>query len=197
MKKVKLFEQFVNENSSDLDELLKYVGSYDSNAKYIDDYKRYKRASDNNDSLLMRFKELSSSDKKKALKEIDKKFKGDSDVIDAFKRMDESVDNGELITEGKIRDFLKSSRKFFNAIAIEGKETAQAFGKIYRNIAKGEELSDKEMEEIGEQLKDALRTVGLTAIAVLPGGAIVALIIKALKAERFFIPSNLKYLIEK
>tara|TARA_B100000767_G_scaffold3247_1_gene3107 strand:+ start:2680 stop:3237 length:558 start_codon:yes stop_codon:yes gene_type:complete len=72
-------------NMSDLEVFLKYFKSYDFYAQYIDDGGQYKSAVNNNDSIVNRFNDLSSSDKKKAKKELLKHFKSaykSKDIID-------------------------------------------------------------------------------------------------------------------
>lgn len=69
---------------SDLDMFMKYGMSYDFYADYIDNGTQYRNAKNNNASIEQRFKELSSSDQKKALKALYKKFSKD-DVDRVFK----------------------------------------------------------------------------------------------------------------
>lgn len=81
----KLKNQLEKEILSDLDLFLKYFKSYDFHYQYIDDGGQYKAAKNNNDSIEDRFNNLSSSDKKKAKKELLKYFKGsykDKKIID-------------------------------------------------------------------------------------------------------------------
>jgi hypothetical protein len=99
----------------------------------------------------------------------------------------------EPISEGMVDDFLtkmKSKFKQFIAnISQEKDETKEAF-KLITQSAKGEkELTDAEKKQVGDQMKDVLKTVGLAAASVLPGGTIYFLIIKLLKLEKFTLPS--------
>lgn len=71
----KLKNQLEKEILSDLELFLKYFKSYDLYSQYIDDGGQYKAATDNNSSIIDRFNNLSSSDKKKAKKELLKHFK--------------------------------------------------------------------------------------------------------------------------
>jgi len=80
-------------------------------------------------------------------------------------------------------------QKFISAVKQEGKETKEAVSLLIK-AAKGDiELSDEQKEQIGNQLKDVLKTIGLTAIAVLPGGFIAGALIKIFKAESLVTPS--------
>jgi hypothetical protein len=88
-------------------------------------------------------------------------------------------------------DELKSKfNKFITALKQEGKETKVAFTLLAQAAQGKKNLSDVEKKQIGDQMKDVLKTIGLTAIAVLPGGSIAAILIKLLKAERYILPSS-------
>ena len=95
-----------------------------------------------------------------------------------------------------IEDFTSKAKKFLIALKEEGKETAEILNILYGHIFKNKKMTDFEKEQVGEQLKDVLRTVGLTTIAVMPGGVIFAIIIKALKLQKHLFPSNFRYLNE-
>jgi hypothetical protein len=80
--------------------------------------------------------------------------------------------------------------QFISNMDKEKDETKEAF-KLIAQSAKGEkDLTDAEKKQIGDQMKDVLKTVGLTAASVLPGGTIYFLIIKLLKLEKFTLPSS-------
>ena len=90
-------------------------------------------------------------------------------------------------------DFKVKFKKFISALKQEGKATKQAFI-ILAQAAQGKKtLTANEKKQIGDQMKDVLKTLGLTAIAVLPGGIIAGLIIKLLKAEKYITPSAFMY----
>jgi len=94
-----------------------------------------------------------------------------------------------LIKEGFVDNMKTKIKDFISAIKQEGQETKDAF-KLILQAAKGEiELSNEQKEQIGNQLKDVLKTVGLTAIATLPGGFIVAALLKIFKQTHLIIPS--------
>lgn len=94
-----------------------------------------------------------------------------------------------IIQENYITDIKTKLSSFINAVKQEGKETKEAL-KLIIQAAKGDiELSKAQKEQIGNQLKDILKTIGLTAIAVLPGGIIVGALIKLFKAESLITPS--------
>jgi len=94
-----------------------------------------------------------------------------------------------IIKEGFIDNMKSKITAFVNAIKQEGQETKEAVSLLIK-VAKGDiELSDEQKEQIGNQLKDVLKTIGLTAIAVLPGGFIAGALIKIFKAESLVTPS--------
>jgi hypothetical protein len=94
-----------------------------------------------------------------------------------------------VIKESMMDDIKTKIQKFISAIKQEGKETKEAVSLLIK-AAKGDiELSDEQKEQIGNQLKDVLKTIGLTAIAVLPGGFIAGALIKIFKAESLVTPS--------
>jgi hypothetical protein len=95
-----------------------------------------------------------------------------------------------VVKEGIIDNTKDKLKKFILAVKQENQETKAAVGLIIKS-AKGEiELSDEQKEQIGNQLKDILKLVGLTAIATLPGGFIVGALIKLFKAEHLITPSS-------
>jgi hypothetical protein len=94
-----------------------------------------------------------------------------------------------IVKEGLIDSVKSKFNNFVTSVKQEGKETKQALSLLIK-AAKGEiELSDDDKKYIGEQLKDVLKLVGLTAIAALPGGFIAGALLKLFKAEFLVTPS--------
>lgn len=88
-------------------------------------------------------------------------------------------------------DELKSKFKSFIVnIKQENTETKEAFVLLTKAATGKIVLSDAQKMQIGEQMKDVLKSIGLTALAIVPGGIIAALIIKLLKAEKYVTPSS-------
>lgn len=86
-------------------------------------------------------------------------------------------------------EFKSKFKNFIAAVKQEGKETKEAVALLIK-AAKGDiELTDNQKSQIGDQLKDVLKLVGLTAIATLPGGFIAGALIKFFKAEHLVTPS--------
>ena len=94
-----------------------------------------------------------------------------------------------VIKEGIMGDIKTKFQKFLAALKQEGQETKEAVSLLIKT-AKGDiELSDEQKEQIGNQLKDILKTIGLVGIATLPGGFIAGALIKIFKAESLVTPS--------
>ncbi len=99
----------------------------------------------------------------------------------------ESLQLNEAITYDELKVKFK---KFITALRQESQETKVAFTMLAKAAQGKKTLTDAEKKQIGDQMKDVLKTVGLTALAVLPGGLIAGMIIKLLKAERYITPSS-------
>jgi len=93
-------------------------------------------------------------------------------------------------------NLLKSLNDLKRKVGQESDETKEAFNLLVSAI-KGKELSDTDKTKISEQLKDLLRTVGLGAIAILPGGAAVMALLKLLKLQNVILPSSFREAVEE
>jgi hypothetical protein len=94
-----------------------------------------------------------------------------------------------IIQENYLTSIKDKFTKFISAVKQEGKETKEAVSLLIK-AAKGDvELSNEQKEQIGNQLKDVLKLIGLTAIAALPGGFVAGALIKLFKAESLITPS--------
>jgi len=94
-----------------------------------------------------------------------------------------------VIKEGFMEDIKTKFTKFISAVKQEGKETKEAVSLLIKSAKGDVELSNEQKEQIGNQLKDVLKLIGLTAIAALPGGFIAGALIKLFKAESLITPS--------
>jgi len=94
-----------------------------------------------------------------------------------------------VIKENLVSDLKSKFNKFISAAKQEGQETKEVIGLLVHAAQGKIKLSDKDKEYIGNQLKDVLKLVGLTAIAALPGGFIAGALIKIFKAESLITPS--------
>jgi hypothetical protein len=95
-----------------------------------------------------------------------------------------------IIKEGFMDEVKTKFQKFIAAIKQEGQETKEVVGLLIHAAQGKIELTDKDKEYIGNQLKDVLKTIGLVGIATLPGGFIAAVLIKLFKAEHLVTPSS-------
>ena len=94
-----------------------------------------------------------------------------------------------VIKEGFINDIKTKFQKFLTSLKQEGQETKEAVSLLVKAAKGNIELSNEQKEQIGNQLKDVLKTVGLVGIAALPGGFIAGALIKLFKAESLITPS--------
>jgi hypothetical protein len=98
----------------------------------------------------------------------------------------ESLELNEALSMNELKMKFK---KFIAALKQEGTETKEAFSLLAKAAMGKIELTDAQKSEIGEQMKDVLKAIGLTTIAIAPGGIIAGFLIKMMKAERFITPS--------
>ena len=99
----------------------------------------------------------------------------------------------EKLDEVKLKDLitkLKTGWKdFVKAIKQEGKETQEAFV-LLNQAAQGKiTLTPEQKKQIGDQMKDVLKTLGYITIFSLPGGSIVTILLKVLKLNKYVLPS--------
>ena len=89
---------------------------------------------------------------------------------------------------------------FKAAMKSEGEETREAYA-LLRKASKGElldefgqkrPLSEEEIRMIKEQTVDVLRVLGFASLAILPGGTLVLILLKAFRQEDRIIPSSFK-----
>ena len=112
-----------------------------------------------------------------------------------FKKYGSSLtENNNLQESAKIGlvDTSKAQfKKFMLAMKNEGVETKQAFILLMRHVA-GEKLNDGDWKFIKNQMKDVVKMIGLTTVAIAPGGTLVALLARALKVDKYMLPSSFK-----
>jgi len=118
-------------------------------------------------------------------------------VFDKLETMSESTlfskqwwnESLELNEAASMNELKMKFKKFIAALKQEGTETKEAFSLLAKAAMGKIELSDAQKSEIGEQMKDVLKAIGLTTIAIAPGGLIAGFLIKMMKAERYITPS--------
>jgi lysozyme len=88
-------------------------------------------------------------------------------------------------TKNKIIDDFQNIIK---GLKQQNSETKSAFKKISQ-YSKGEiELTSEDKKEIGNTIKNLLKTSGYISILALPGGSVFALLLKALKLNKYILP---------
>lgn len=99
-----------------------------------------------------------------------------------------------VIIESQITDFTQKLRGrfklFIQSIAKEGRLTKEAFYLMGQAALGKKQLTPKEKEKIGNQMKEALKSAGLIAATLLPGGMIYFIIIRLLKLENYIVPNS-------
>jgi nicotinamide mononucleotide adenylyltransferase len=96
-----------------------------------------------------------------------------------------------IIKEGIVDNMKIKIKDFISAIKQEGQETKEVVGLLIHAAQGKIKLNDEQKEYIGNQLKDVLKLIGLTAIAVLPGGSIAAVLLKVFKQTHLITPSSM------
>ena len=103
-------------------------------------------------------------------------------------------DFDSFLNESMISDFFSKLklkfRAFLRHLEKESDETKRAFKLLVNSIKEDRKLTEKEKEEIGNQMKDVLKTLGFVAAATLPGGTIYFILVKLLKIEKYTLPSS-------
>jgi hypothetical protein len=98
------------------------------------------------------------------------------------------------LSEVAINDYVQKLKVRFKAFLLsvkrEGNETKKAFGLLLQSAAGKKTLTKAEKEQIGNQMKDALKAAGLVAASILPGGTIYFILIRLLKLEKYTMPSS-------
>jgi len=100
----------------------------------------------------------------------------------------------KTIIENQITDFVQKLRGrfklFLQSIAKEGRQTREAFYLVGQAALGKKKLTPKEKEKVGNQLKEALKSAGLIAATVLPGGMIYFIVIRLLRLENYVVPNS-------
>jgi hypothetical protein len=83
-----------------------------------------------------------------------------------------------------------STKDFIEKVGQETEETKEAYKLLVDSIQHGTELTPEQKEQIGEQLKDVLKTLGIVGVTLLPGGSIFLILTKVLKLNKYVLPSS-------
>lgn len=109
-------------------------------------------------------------------------------VFDILKKnVSEEIAPSDLFSRIKAR-----FKDFLQKIEQEKEETKQAFALLAQSAQGKRKLTPEEQKQVGEQMRDVLKTMGLGVATVLPGGTIYFLLIKLLKLEKYTLPSSFR-----
>jgi len=97
----------------------------------------------------------------------------------------EGIALSDLLTKLKTR-----FKDFVQKISQEKEETKQAFSLIAQAAQGKKKLTPDDQKQVGDQMKDVLKTMGIGAATILPGGSIYFLMIKLLKLQKYTMPSS-------
>lgn len=118
--------------------------------------------------------------------------------IERLKRLEQKIVRGRLAVEQRVNelDIPKFANKtkdqvtrFVKAMRNETEETKHAMAMLLQHL-NGEKLTPEEWQWVRGQMKDVLKLIGLTTMAVAPGGSLLAILVKALKMDKHILPSS-------
>jgi len=102
--------------------------------------------------------------------------------------------NSQTLTEGQIDQFVQKLRVGFKSllasVSKEGIETKKAFQLIALSAMGRKTLTQKEKKQVGNQMKETLKSIGLIAATMLPGGMIYFILVRLLKLENYILPKS-------
>jgi hypothetical protein len=114
----------------------------------------------------------------------------ESTVKSVFKILAPGQPLQEVDLSAIVKKISSRFQAFLRSIAAESRETKEAFVMLAQAAQGKKTLTDAEKEEIGNQMKDVLKTAGIIAASVLPGGTIYFILIRLLRLEKYTIPQN-------
>ena len=95
--------------------------------------------------------------------------------------------------KNKLKRYYKSVKghvkDFTQRIGKESDKTKEVFRLLVDSSVNGVKLTPEEKTQIGEQMKDVLKTVGLVSITLLPGGSVFLILTNVLKINKHVLPS--------
>jgi hypothetical protein len=118
--------------------------------------------------------------------------------LERLDRLEQKVSRGRLAIENVVTELDMSSmanktkeqvKKFATAMKTETKETKMAMTMLLQHL-NGKKLNDVEWKWIRGQMSDIVKLLGLTTMAVAPGGSLVALLAKVLKMDKHMLPKS-------
>jgi hypothetical protein len=135
------------------------------------------------------------------------KYLRNKGYLERLKRLEQQVTMGRLSVEHAVNELDSSqfrhkateysgkvkqqAKKIIASVKTESDETKQALAMILQYL-NGEKLSPEEWKWVRNQMGDVVKLLGLTTMAIAPGGTLVAILAKALKADKYLLPSAFK-----
>jgi len=128
------------------------------------------------------------------------KYLRNKGYLERLNRLEQKISRGRLAIEhvvkeqklGNMKDQAQAKiSRLVSAAKTESAESKKALQMLIQHV-NGNKLTDEEWKWVREQLKDILKLLGLTTLAIAPGGSIVALLLKAIKADKYILPSAFK-----
>lgn len=86
---------------------------------------------------------------------------------------------------------------FLEALKKEGIETKSMSKLVTTCVIERRKLTDEEGKKFAKQLKNLVKTLGLTTIILMPGGSIFFILIHYLKLRDYFLSDSFNYLKNK
>jgi len=104
------------------------------------------------------------------------------------------VSSKQALSEAAVGVYLQKIKAKFKelitAIKDESIDTKKAFSLLIQAAAGTKKLTKQEKEQIGNQMKEALKAAGLVAASVLPGGTIYFILIRLLRLDDTLLPKR-------
>jgi len=91
----------------------------------------------------------------------------------------------------------KNVNLFLEALKKEGIETRSISKNIRLSLIEKRKLTETEHLQVTNQLKNIMKTIGLTTIFLMPGGIVFFMLLKYLKVMDYLIPTSFDYLKNK
>jgi len=138
----------------------------------------------------MAYKHLRNKGYLERLKQLEKTVKMDSLKVEHSVNELENPFSKEKMS-GLVDKTKQQVKQFISATKNESEETKMALAMILQYI-NGQQLTQEEWKWIRNQMVDVVKMLGLTTMAIAPGGSLVAILAKTLKADKYLLPSSFK-----
>jgi hypothetical protein len=126
------------------------------------------------------------------------KYLRNQGYLERLNRIEQKISRGRLALEQVVNELdmgamanktKEQVKKFATAMQTETKETKMAMAMLLQHL-NGKKLNDVEWKWVRGQMSDIVKLLGLTTMAVAPGGSLVALLAKVLKMDKHMLPKS-------